>query len=70
MDRPSRTKNLIVNSSFEYSLTRGMPDRWGPSEYHPWEYGAFLGDPDAPWRLEEKDARHGTSLGLLEDLRS
>ena len=57
--RESTSKNIVRNSSFEASRLRGYPDCWGPQKYDPWGLGAFIGDPDAPWSLDDEISWHG-----------
>lgn len=52
VDAVMETRNRIPNSSFEFTRLPGWPDRWQPESYDPWLSRKFLGDADAPFRLD------------------
>ncbi len=56
----SDSRNVVPNGSFEVSRLRGWPDRWQVERYDPWENNeVFFGDPDSPFRLDDRDPVHG-----------
>ncbi|MCB9556888.1 MAG: hypothetical protein H6707_12350 [Deltaproteobacteria bacterium] len=55
----STSKNRLDNSSFEHTRLPGWPVRWHPEGYDPFIRNTFLGDADAPFRLDAQNPYHG-----------
>lgn len=59
VDAVMEARNRIPNSSFEFTRLPGWPDRWQPESYDPWLSRKFLGDADAPFRVDDSQPFEG-----------